>query len=436
MDYQEAVRFHEEAKQFGSVLGLSNMTNLMRELGQVQNRLKIVHIGGTNGKGSVSCFIASVLKEGGYRVGQFQSPAVFSDREVFSINGEAISKEEYAAIFTQVREACERMVFQGESHPTVFEIETAAAFLWFYQKKCDIVLLEVGMGGETDATNIISHSLCSVFVSVSRDHMGFLGNSLKEIAEVKSGIIKKGQSVISAHQSEEVSLVLQKKAAECHSKLLELSDDYQKNIAYYPDNIKIYDEKYGEIKLSMLGAYQGENAMVALQAIKVLENKGFPVRREQVVQGMYLAHWSGRMECLKNEPLFYIDGAHNLDAIKKLKQTLTNIHMPKPLIGIMGVMADKEYVPMLAEIVECFDMIYTVKPDNERALPAQELKKAIERISDGRVMSQAVPSVREAVALAYEEAMGKKGSVLAFGSLYYLKEVKQSLLSAEKEDTL
>ena len=185
MTYDEAVEFVDSTKKYGSILGLESIRNLMQELGNVQEQLHIIHVAGTNGKGSVCAFLSAALTEAGYRVGRYNSPAVFERREVFRIGETMISKEEYAAVFERVQTACEVLTKRGCPHSTVFEVETAAAFLWFYEKKCDLVLLETGMGGETDATNLITHPVCSVLTSIGMDHMQYLGNTIEEIAKVK-----------------------------------------------------------------------------------------------------------------------------------------------------------------------------------------------------------------------------------------------------------
>ena len=184
MNYNEAMAFLDETKKYGSQLGLSSIRNLMQELGNVQDQVPVVHIGGTNGKGSVGAMLSSVLTEAGYRVGHFDTPDVFSYEEEFLMNGIPIEKERLARLFTEVSVACEKLTAKGLPHPTRFEVETAAAFLWFYEEKCDLALVEVGMGGETDATNLIIRPLVSLLTSVSMDHMQFLGNTLQEIAAV------------------------------------------------------------------------------------------------------------------------------------------------------------------------------------------------------------------------------------------------------------
>ena len=212
MNYIEAMDFLEETKKYGSQLGLTSIQNLMAELGNIQDEIPLVHIGGTNGKGSVGAMLSQVLTESGYRVGRFCTPDVFAYEDEFQMNGINIKKERLAQLFTKVKAACEKLVAQGKAHPTRFEVETAAAFLWFYEEKCDIALLEVGMGGATDATNLIRKPLVSVLTSISMDHILFLGNSLAEIATVKSGIIKSQVPIVTMQQKPEAMEVIKKES--------------------------------------------------------------------------------------------------------------------------------------------------------------------------------------------------------------------------------
>lgn len=424
MNYEEAVQFHEKAKEYGSILGLTNIRNLMHELGDIWKELKIVHIAGTNGKGSVSCFLASVLKEAGYRVGQYNSPAVFDPLEVYQINREKISQEAYAACMQEVAKACMSLEQQGKPHPTVFEVDTAAAFLWFYKQKCDIVLLETGMGGSTDATNLIEEPLCSVFVSISMDHMAFLGDTLEKIAEVKSGIIKYKCPVVTADQKIKVMQVLQKRAGKMQTEIRQVQD--RTHIRMEDGRLCYEYPASGTVRLSMTGSYQVENSAVAIETIRVLREQGYHITEEQLLNGLFMAHWQGRFECLQKDPLFYVDGAHNEDAAIKLKETLTTNFPDQKLIGIMGVMADKAYPAMLRHLLPLFEKIYTVTPENDRALSAEQLAREIRIQGKDAIAEQ---SVGQAVKDACKDALEESGQavVIAFGSLYYLREVRCAL---------
>lgn len=423
MNYQQAEAFHEKAKAYGSILGLSNIRRLMYELKDVWKTLSIIHVAGTNGKGSVCCFLASMLKEAGYKVGQYNSPAVFSLREVYRINGEEISREDYAFCMEKVKSACETLVERGEPHPTVFEIETALAFQWFFEKKCDFVILEVGMGGSTDATNVISKTLCSVLTSISRDHMKYLGDSIEEIAKIKSGIIKEGCPVVSAVQKEEAAVVIRKCAEEKRAPYY---------VAAFLDQGRVIQgvrytshPKFGEIKISMMGRYQLENSAIALEVISVLKERGeIEISLEEIKQGLFKAVWPGRFEMVLKDPVFYLDGAHNLDGAIKLKETLMECFPGKKKIGIMGVMADKEYSKIIEVLGPLFFEIFTVTPDNPRSLPGETLAREI--LSRG-IAGSFVPNIGEAVRKAYVLAGKEDAMVMVFGSLYYLLEVKEAL---------
>ncbi|MBO5371697.1 MAG: bifunctional folylpolyglutamate synthase/dihydrofolate synthase [Lachnospiraceae bacterium] len=422
MNYEEALAFHEETKQYGSILGLDTIRNLMYELKDIWKDLQIVHIAGTNGKGSVCCFLSAVLQEAGYKVGQFNSPAVFDLREVYQINGEMIEKAEYAKCMSKVEKACKRLVEKGLPHPTVFEVETALGFLWFYQKQCDIVLLETGMGGSTDATNLIEAPLCAVLTSVSMDHMEFLGNTLEEIAEVKAGIIKEKSTVISAKQSKAVEVVFRRMAE-------------KKQASYHQaaeiNSYKIEEEKLcythpslGKIQLCMCGGYQAENSSLAIEVLLALRDKGYAISDEQIKNGLYKAKWKGRFECICKSPFFVIDGAHNTDAAYKLRESLLKNYPNTRKIGIMGVMADKPYREMLEILLPLFDKVYTIKPDNPRALSAKELAEEINR---QKTLGIAAETIEKAVYIACQECLDAKEDtiIIAFGSLYYLGRVRQ-----------
>lgn len=424
MNEMEAVLFHEAAKKYGSVLGLSSIRALMKELGDEFQALNVIHIAGTNGKGSVCCFLASVLKEAGFLTGQFNSPAVFDLREVYQINGTWISGEEYASCMEKVAKACEKMTQKGLPHPTVFEIETALALVWFLRRKCEIVLLETGMGGATDATNVIERPLCSVFASIGMDHMDFLGDSIEKIAEIKAGIIKKNRPVISVKQEPLTEQILRKRAKEekaVYDTAPEIKESCMKNgklCFIYP--------KLGEQRLSMTGSYQAQNAALAVRTIQTLRELGFSVTDEQIKKGIETAKWSGRFERLLQKPLFYIDGAHNAEGAEELKRSLDQNFPNQKRIGIMGVMEDKPYREMIKTLKPAFEKIYTVTPDQKRALSAERLAEAW-TMQGGR--ASAKKSVFAAVLSAYESAKEDSGDVivLAFGSLYYLKEVKDAL---------
>lgn len=422
MTYDEAVEFADSTKKYGSILGLESIRNLMQELGNVQEQLHIIHVAGTNGKGSVCAFLSAALTEAGYRVGRYNSPAVFERREVFRIGETMISKEEYAAVFERVQTACEALKKRGCPHPTVFEVETAAAFLWFYEKKCDLVLLETGMGGETDATNLITHPVCSVLTSIGMDHMQYLGNTIEEIAKVKAGIIKKGCPVVALKQGDSVCEVIKNKAEEGGSRcvLVEVPQYMQEAPIW---GTTLQDVHYGSVHTALGGIWQRENLSLALAVLKLLEESGYPITKEAVQSGIAKTIWHGRYEVLQTEPLFIIDGAHNPIAAKRLKETIEKDFTNREIIYIIGVLADKEHEKMLRLLLPGAKAVFTVTPDSPRALDGEILAKEARKYADN---IWHVPDIGKAVKMAKETAK-ESDVILAVGSLSYLKEVKKAL---------
>lgn len=413
-----------EIQKTGSILGLESIERLMKELSDVQDRMNIIHVAGTNGKGSVCAMLESVLLEAGYRVGKYTSPAVFQPEERYQVNGKNIREEEFAEVISQVKEACDKMVERGETQPTVFEVETAAAFLYFYQQKCEIVILETGMGGATDATNIIRKSLVSVLTSISRDHMGFLGNTLEEIAGVKAGIIKENGKAAAIFPKEEVKQVIDAVCKERNASVSYTRNEQIENVHIQENRLCFSHQDLGEIRMKMMGKYQAENALCAIEAIKKLAGQGFSISKEQLKKGLENAAWEGRFSILSEAPLFVIDGAHNEDAAKKLRETLEMGFTKYEIIYIIGVLADKEHEKMLRIMLPLADKVYTVTPHNPRAMNGAALAEEAERYHRDVAF---IPKIEEAVKLAAQEAEQKNKMVLAFGSLSYLGEVKNAL---------
>lgn len=431
LNEKETEDYIMEIQKSGSILGLESIRELMRELGDIQDELQVIHVAGTNGKGSVCAMLESVLKEAGFRVGKYTSPAVFLPEERYRVNGENISKKGFAAVISQVKAACDRMIERGLSQPTVFEVETAAAFLYFYQKKCDIVIIETGMGGATDATNIIRKSLVSVLTSVSRDHMGFLGDTLEEIARVKAGIIKEGGKVVAGSQTEEVRSVTDEVCRECKASVVYTDARQVENIHIAENRLCFYHSQLGEIKLKMMGKYQVQNALCAIETIHQLVKQGYFISAQQLKQGLEQAEWEGRFSCLCEKPLFVIDGAHNEAAAKELRETLEMGFTKCKIIYIIGVLADKEHEKMLKCMLPLAEKVFTITPHNPRAMAGKDLAKEARKYHRDVTF---VPKIEEAVKLALEAADREQGMVLAFGSLSYLGEVKNALKEIKVHD--
>lgn len=408
MTYQEAMDFLEDTKKYGSVLGLDSIRALMKQLGDVQEQISVIHVAGTNGKGSTCAFLSSIYGAAGYHVGRFSTPDVFSYEEEFLYNDVPIEKEELAKIFSVVKDACEKLVLAGLPHPTRFEVETAAAFLWFYNKKADMAIVEVGMGGETDATNVITSPIASVLASISMDHMGFLGKNLKDIAAVKAGIVKNNCPVFSTWQEPEVETVIRNRAKECNSTLV------------FVDKTSVAKEF--DYQISLQGEFQKQNAMLAVEVVRGLQEV-FPVSEAHICKGLAMAKWPGRFEQIGSEPLFYIDGAHNIDAAKKLRQTIDAEFSDQRVIYIMGVLEDKDYEEIAEIMFTEGDIVYAVTPNNPRALSARELCDVLLELD---VRGYECKDVKMAVETAMELAELSDGVVVAFGSLSYLKEAKEA----------
>lgn len=449
MTFEEARSFIAESSKTGSILGLESICNLMSELGNIQDQLPVIHIAGTNGKGSTGAYLQAIFEMAGLTTARYCSPAVFDPLEIFQYCGKNISESEYAHVMSQVKNACDILVSKGNPMPTVFEIETAAAFVWFYQKKPDIVLLEVGMGGETDATNIVKNPLASVITTISRDHMGFLGENVEDIAAVKAGIIKEKCPVFSAPQQSGVEQVL-----------FEHANRKQAELRMVDENVcELLKEKVGQLSFSykgknyvtgMAGLYQMKNAALAIEVAeylfpKLMEKKSSQaavegsieeriskeeihkeeIGKEEIIKkGIEAARWAGRFEVIQKEPLIIMDGAHNEDAAKQLAQTVHNCFPKQKLTYIIGVLADKEHEKMLELMLPYADQVYTVTPNNPRALDGKFLAEEVRNLHKD---VEACDSVTDALKKALQQAKEKKEPVLAFGSLSYLGELKRAI---------
>ncbi|MCD8230817.1 MAG: bifunctional folylpolyglutamate synthase/dihydrofolate synthase [Clostridiales bacterium] len=438
MTYEEAMSFLEDTKKYGIQPGLGSIKALMRELGDVQERVPIVHIAGTNGKGSVGAMLSSVLSEAGYLVGRFATPDVFSYEEEFLMNGKPIEKERLAGIFTKVADKCKELVRKGRPHPTRFEVETAAAFLWFQEENCDIALVEVGMGGATDATNLIRKPLVSVLTSISRDHTKFLGDTLAGIASAKAGIIKEGCRVVSVRQEPKVMAVIretcEKRRAPLEVADVEMTDEpvcRDGAISFSWDASVFADCAAApfDITLGLRGDFQLQNAVCALKVLEVLKKKYPRITPSVVSVGMQNVRWPGRFEQILSSPDVFLDGAHNEDAVSKLRIALDHSFPKRKIIYIMGVLADKEYDRMIRLMFRAGDRVYTVTPPNSRALSAEELAAQLKR---QKVDAISCENPRDAVSYALAEA-DARDVILAFGSLYYLNGVRTAFREAAGE---
>lgn len=426
MTYKEAMEYIDSLQTCGIVPGLDSIRELCRRLGNPQDQLKFVHIAGTNGKGSVLAYISTILKTAGYCVGRYISPTIFEYRERIQVNGRNISQKDVCTGLEQVRDVCRQMVEEGLPQPTPFEVETALAFRYFHLKKCDIVVLETGMGGLMDATNLIGTTQVAVLTSISMDHMKFLGNTLGAIAQQKAGILKEGCPAVTAEQEPEAMEVIRQTAAKKHCELHVADPGYLSHIRRGTGkNLERQRFDYcgadglslKDLEIHLAGAVQPENALLALEAVRVLQQKGFSVSQQALRKGLADTVWKGRFSVVARKPLFIVDGAHNEDAAGKLAQSIENYFTNRRIIYIMGVLRDKEYEKVIALTEKYADQIITVTPpDNPRALSAYDLAQAIAKV---HTSVTAADSLEEAVEMARLLA-GADDVILAFGSLSYL----------------
>lgn len=419
MDYKIAVDYLKKLDVKGMVLGLENMKMLLYFLGNPQNNVPSIHIAGTNGKGSVGTFISEILINAGYNVGRYVSPAVIDIRECWQLNGKFINESDFAKCVEIVKNAAEKLYNKTSIYPTRFEIETCVAFLYFKNKKCDISIIEVGLGGRNDATNITENIILSVITSISIDHINILGNNLYDIAKEKAGIIKKGILCISAQQKADAEIALKEEANKNNSEILFLN---KKDIINY----KLYKNKqyfdYGDYEnlcISMLGLYQIENAALAVKVCDLINKYNFKVNKDNIRKGLLNSAWPGRFQILKNKPTFIVDGAHNADAAKKLMESTKSYLKNKKLIFIIGMFADKEYEKVAKITAYKAEKIIIVECNNKRTASADTLLRVYKKYNENTFKAE---NIKNAVFKAIELA-GNDNAILAFGSLSYLGEL-------------
>ena len=418
MTYQEALTYIHSISWRGSKPGLERISGMMEQLGNVQEDLKFIHIAGTNGKGSVSAMLSSVLTAAGYRTGLFISPYIMRFNERMQVNGVPISDEELAEIVTEVQPVAESMA----ERPTEFEIITAAAFLWFARQKCDIVVLETGLGGRLDATNLISKNVCAVITNLGMDHMEYLGNTLGEIAGEKCGILKPGCPVVAYRSAPEAMKVIRARAKELEcpvrtadfGKIKALSADLQGQTFQY--------KQFPELTVHLLGAHQLKNAAVALETISVLRKAGWEIPDEAVVHGMDATRWPGRFEVLQDNPLVIVDGAHNPQGVESLIAAVKEYLPGQHIVCVTGVLADKDWKPMMDRLKTVVSDFVAVTPDSPRALGNVRLARYL---TDREHWVSVADDVEKGLTGALERAKATGGMVLACGSLYMAADVRR-----------
>lgn len=416
------------------VLGLSRMEELLRRLGDPQDTLNVIHVAGTNGKGSVSKYLEEGLAACGYKMGLYTSPYIEKFNERIRFDGADISDEDLEYYGQKVVDAAEAMVADGKDSPTEFEVVTAIAFLYFAGKKADITILEVGLGGIGDSTNVVKHPLASVITSISYDHMAQLGNTLAEIAVNKAGIIKTGCPVISNVPERDAAKIIARKAYAMGSRLFDVSGIRAAVSEQTPFSqvvsMELYEKSYSDVEISMVGKHQAENLKTALATLEILRKSGaVKLDREALYEGLKRARQPGRFEVIgggpeagdESKPLVIIDGAHNEAGAQALQETMAQYFAGKKILLVAGILADKQIDSIVKFLTKITDHIIVTEPDNPRKLAASELAK---HMADVGVTAEVASDAEAAMHRAKELADGYD-VILFAGSLYLIGDVRR-----------
>jgi dihydrofolate synthase/folylpolyglutamate synthase len=428
MDYHEAMDYLKDLTKFGINLGLGRIEELLRRLGDPHlSGLNIVHIGGTNGKGSTTAMLAEILHQAGYLVGTFTSPHLHSYCERYRINGLQIEPERIASLLGELRLHLDEMAAEGFEHPTEFEVSTALAFLYFFRAKVDYLLLEVGLGGAIDSTNV-APAMLSVITNVAMDHMDYLGHTIEEIAAVKAGIIKTGVPVVTAATGDGLR-VIEKECRRKGCRLTRVGQDITwENISHSLDgqrfSVRGQKRSYENLVIKLLGRHQQVNAATAIAAVENLNELGASISFRAVRTGLATAMWPGRLEIVCRKPLVIIDGAHNYEGARSLRLALQDYFPGKKIILVIGMLADKERSLVAGELAPGVKAVVVTKPNSPRAGDWQNM--AVEAglyIPDVYTLEDIGDALNKAFALS-----GPDDLVCVTGSLYMVAEARALLL--------
>ena len=426
MNFQEASDYVTSSTAPGTKLGLERVKDLLSRMGNPEKEIAVIHVAGTNGKGSTCVMLAAVLKEAGYRTGLFTSPYLHSVLEYLQIDGNLVTEEEYVEIFEYVKTFAEKM----QEPPTEFELSVAMAFAYYTRKHCDVLVMECGLGGRLDGTNVIERPLAAIITNIGIDHVGFLGDTLGQIAFEKAGIIKKNSDVVLYRQEKEAADVIMIKAEQEQANvyhadfddLVKCSDSLEGQIFSYKDWINI--------ELNLLGGFQIYNAALVLECVSLLSSKGYQITEEHVRSAFKNVSWPARFEILSKEPLIVADGGHNDQCISFVTDGIKTYFPGQKITFLTGVMADKDYPAIydkLAPFAACF---VAVKPENERALPTKELSSFLRKygipVMDSLDMEDALK-----IALEWTEP---QGVIFAVGSLYMMDAFRKAVKKLVKKD--
>ena len=432
--YAEALEYIYNLTKYGIKLGLKNISYLLFLLGNPHKKLNIIHIAGTNGKGSTAAIISSIIQSDGFKVGLYTSPHLVDFTERMKINFQSISERKICELLERIKPYIKEVAHtSGYNHPTFFEVITTMAFLYFFEEKVDFLVLEVGLGGRLDATNVCE-PLISVITHIDYDHMDKLGNSIKEIAREKGGIIKSGGIVITSNQYDEAHDEIKKITCEKNSLIFGINKEINYKIMKSDVKGNIFNLKgiyndYKNLYIPLLGKYQVDNAATAVTTIEALRIKGLNISKRAILEGLEKVNWEGRLEIIQYDPLLILDGAHNPNGVKKVRQALEEVFSYHRLILVLAIFSDKDYKKMIRVISPIADLIITTKAKNPRATPPQIIaQEAAQYISQDRII--VTENIPQAIKCALSNSH-KDDLICITGSLYTVGEAKRYFKSKE-----
>ena len=425
MTLEDALSYIHRVDWRGSVPGLSRIDTLLGMLGHPERAVKYIHITGTNGKGSTAAMMASCLQAAGYRVGLYTSPFINRFNERIQVNGVQIPDEALVRLVEQVKPAADAM----QDVPTEFEIITALGMLYFAQQQCEIVVLEVGLGGTLDSTNVIEKPACAVITALGMDHVKELGPTLADIAAAKAGIIKEGCPVVSYGGAPEADAVLRRVAAEKHAELTEVDFRRLKYEGGGLDAVTFDFDGLDGVRLPLIGSYQPRNAALAITALRVLRAHGWNIPESAIRTGLERVSWPGRFELLRRAPAFLLDGSHNAHGMRATVQSLKDRFPGQRFVFLVSIMADKDVDEMLALLAPLAVRFVTVAAHTPRAMPAEVLAEHIRAYG---CTAEAADSIEAGVARAV--TLGGDGPVCALGTLYFSGDVRKAFRELTEKD--
>ena len=415
MTYDEAIKYIHGISWSFCKPGLERIGALCEALGNPEDKLRFIHVAGTNGKGSFCSMLSSVLSAAGYKTGLYTSPYIKVFNERMQIDGKSIEDSELAELTELVRPIADKMA----DKPTEFELITAIAFLYFAKEGCDVVVLEAGMGGRLDSTNVIKNPLLSVITGIALDHTAYLGDTVEKIAKEKAGIIKQGSPVLFGGEDICAEAVIKSEAEKCRSEFF-LVDRRELSVRSAELSGTVFDYRHRQnLNIKLLGLYQPKNAASVLDAVDILKNRGLNISEEALRFGLLSARWPARFEIISKAPLIIFDGAHNPEGVSVATESIAHYFKEKVTV-ISGVLQDKDYRFIAGKISEIADTVYTITPDSPRALSAPEYSKIL---SERGVDATPYPNIKSALSKAWQTAEKNQKPIVCLGSLYTYAEL-------------